>query len=180
VSQHQINVQIPYEATIAANRTIVVSNGANPSANGTINVAPTSPGIFTTDGTDIAAINTSKANGATSINSSSNAAHIGDSVSMYVTGEGTYTTTVAPLDGYIIPPGTLPAAMPVLNAPVTATIGGANAPVTSSGPFDGGMLGVLEVTLTVPQHTTSTKGVPVVLTIGGIQTQAGVNIATQP
>jgi len=180
VSQHQINVQIPYEATIGANKAIVVSNGANPSANGTINIAPTSPGIFTTDGTNIAAINTSKTNGDTSINSSTNAAHIGDSVSMYVTGEGTYTTTVAPIDGYIIPPGTLPAAMPVLNAPVTATIGGANATVTYAGPFDGGMLGVLEVTLTVPEHTTSTKGVPVVLTIGGIETQPGANIATQP
>jgi len=74
----------------------------------------------------------------------------------------------------------LPAAMPVLNAPVTATIGGANATVTYAGSFDGGMLGVLEVTLTVPEHTTSTKGVPVVLTIGGIETQPGANIATQP
>jgi hypothetical protein len=33
------------------------------------------------------------------------------------------------------------------------------------------MLGVLQVNLTVPGHTTSTKGVPVVITIGGIDTR---------
>ena len=180
VSQHQINVQIPYEAGIGPNKAIVVSNGANPSANGTITIAATSPGIFTTDGTNVAAVNTSKTTGDTSINSSSNAAHIGDSVSLYVTGEGTYTTGVAPLDGYIIPEGTALAAMPVLNAAVTATIDGVNAPVTYKGPFDGGMLGVLEVTLTVPSHTTSAKGVPVVITIGGNATQPGALLATQP
>lgn len=106
VSEHQINVQVPYEATIGANKTIVVSNGANPSANGTITIAATSPGIFTVDGVQAAATNTSASNGATSINSSSAAAHVGDTISLYVTGEGTYTTTVAPLDGYIIPEGT--------------------------------------------------------------------------
>ena len=180
VSQHQINVQVPYEASIGPNKAIVVSNGASPSANGTITITATSPGIFTSDGTNVAAINTSKTTGTTSINSSSNAAHVGDAVSLYVTGEGTYTTAVSPLDGYIIPLATAQAAMPVLDAAVTATIGGVNAPVTWAGPFDGGMLGVLEVTLTVPSHTTSTKGVPVVVTIGGIDSQAGAMIATQP
>jgi len=180
VSQHQINAQIPYEASIGPNKAIVISNGGVATANGTITIAATSPGIFTSDGTNIAAINTSKSSGATSINSSSAAAHVGDSVSLYVTGEGTYTTTVAPLDGYIIPSGMALAAMPILNAPVTATIAGVNAPVTYAGPFDGGLLGVLEITLTVPAHTTSTKGVPVVVTIGGNPTQAGAMIATQP
>jgi len=180
ISQHQINVQIPYEASIGPNKAIVVSNGASPSANGTITIAATSPGIFTSDGTDVAAINTSKTTGLTSINSSSNAAHVGDSVSLYLTGEGTYTTAVTPLDGYIIPLATAQAAMPVLNATVTATIGGVNAPVTWAGPFDGGMLGVLEVTLTVPAHTTSPKGVPVVVTVGGVDSQTGAMIATQP
>ncbi len=179
VSQHQINIQIPYEATIGQNKTIVVSNGSNPSANGTITITATSPGIFTVDGVQAAAINTSAANGSTSINSSTSAAHVGDTVSLYVTGEGTYTTTVAPLDGYVIPDGTATADMPVLNAAVTATIGGVNAPVTYAGPFDGGMLGVCQVNLTVPSHTTSTKGVPVVITIGGNATQSGVTIATQ-
>lgn len=180
VSQHQINIQIPYEAGIGQNKTIVVSNGANPSANGTVTIAATSPGIFTVDGVQAAAINTSKTDGSTSINSSTAAAHVGDTVSLYMTGEGTYTTTVAPLDGYIIPPGTAAAAMPVLNAAVTATIGGVNAPVSYAGPFDGGMLGVCQVNLTVPSHTTSTKGVPVVITVGGNVTQTGVTIATQP
>ena len=65
--------------------------------------------------------------------------------------------------------------MPVLDAAVTATIGGVNAPVTCAGPFDGGMLGVLEVTLTVPSHTTSAKGVAVVVTIGGNAARRGAD-----
>lgn len=180
VSQHQINLQVPFGATIGNNKTIVVSNGGGPAANGTINITPTSPGIFTVDGVQAAAINTSKVNGSTSINSSTAAAHVGDTVSLYLTGEGTYTTGIAPLDGYIIPAGTLPAAMPTLNAGVSATIDGVAAAATYHGPFDGGILGVLQLDLTVPAHTTSSKGVPVVITIGGIATQNGVTIATQP
>jgi len=101
---------------------------------------------------------------------------------LYLTGEGTYSNTPTPVDGYVIPPGTVRTdpAMPTLNAAVTATIAGVNAPVTYSGPFAGGMLGVLELELTIPAHTTSTKGVPVVVTVGGITAQAGVMIATQP
>ena len=129
VSQHQINIQIPYEASIGPNKAIVVSNGASPSANGTITIAATSPGIFTSDGTNVAAINTSQDDRHHVDQFSLRMPrHIGDSVSLYVTGEGTYTTAVTPLDGYIIPAATAPAAMPALNAAVTATIDGVNAP----------------------------------------------------
>ena len=181
VSQHQINVQVPYGAGIGLAKTIVVTNGTNPAANGTIDITATDPGVFTVDGVQAAAINTSKATGATSVNSNSSAARVGDTITLYLTGEGAYTpaTVPAPVDGYIIPPGTLASAMPVLSAPVTATIAGVNAPVTYSGPFDGGLLGVLQVDLTVPAHTTG-AGVPVVINIGGIDSQGGVTIATKP
>ncbi len=186
VSQHQINVQIPYEASLGAGKAIVVTNGANPSANGTISIAATSPGIFASpDSAGVmwaSALNTRKTTGVVSVNSSANAAHVGDTITLYLTGEGTYSNTPTPVDGYAIPPGTVRTdpAMPTLNAAVTATIAGVNAPVTYSGPFAGGMLGVLELELTIPAHTTSTKGVPVVVTVGGIRAQAGVMIATQP
>jgi uncharacterized protein (TIGR03437 family) len=186
VSQHQLNVQIPYEVALGNNMAIVVTNGTNPSANGTINVTATSPGIFASpDSTGVmwaSALHTRKTTGVVSVNSSSNAAHIGDTITLYVTGEGTYSNTPTPVDGYVIPPGTLHTgpSMPTLNAAVTATIAGVNAPVTYSGPFAGGMLGVLEVDLTVPAHTTSTKGVPVSVTVGGTAAQAGVMVATQP
>jgi uncharacterized protein (TIGR03437 family) len=185
VSQHQLNVQIPYEVSLGPGKAIVVSNAANPSANGTINIAATSPGLFASpDVTGVlwaSALNTGKTNGIVSVNSGSNAAHIGDTITLYLTGEGAYSNTPVPVDGYVIPPGTLPAdpAMPVLNAAVTATIAGMNAPVTYAGPFAGGLLGVLQVNVTVPTHSTSTKGVPVIVTVGANATQAGVVVATQ-
>jgi uncharacterized protein (TIGR03437 family) len=180
-SQHQINVQVPYAASIGLAKTIVVTNGANPAANGTIDLAATDPGIFTVDGVQAAAINTSQANGATSMNSNGSAAKVGDTITLYLTGEGAYTpaTIPTPVDGYIIPAGTLVSAMPVLSAPVTATIGGVNAPVTYAGPFDGGLLGVLQVDATVPAHATG-AAVLVVVNVGGIDSQAGVTIATKP
>lgn len=181
VSQHQVNVQIPYEATLGTGKTIVVTNGANPAANGTIDITATSPGIFTVTGTgQAAALNTSASTGAVSVNSATSAAHIGDTISLYMTGEGMYSNTPTPVDGYIIPSGTLRPAMPQLvAAPLTITIGGVPATVTYAGPFDDGMLGVLEVDATVPTHTTG-KAVPVVVSIGGNPAQAGVTIATAP
>lgn len=186
VSQHQINVQIPYGVALGNNMAIVVSNGSNPAANGSINISATSPGIFESpDSTGVmwaCALNTRKTTGVVSVNSSSNAAHIGDTITLYLTGQGIYTNVPTPVDGYVIPPGTLPTepAMPILKAAVTATIAGVSAPVTYSGPFAGGMLGVLEVELTIPTHTTSTKGVPVLVTVGGNVTQGNIMVATQP
>ena len=182
VSQHQISLQVPYEVNPGTGKTIVVSNGGNPSANGTIDITATSPGIFTLDGSgsgQAAALNTSAATGAVTLNSTANAAHIGDAISLYLTGEGVYTNTPTPVDGYIIPSGMLIGAMPQLSAGVTVTIGGQPAPVTYAGAFDGGMLGALQVNATVPSHATSAAA-PVVVTIGGQTTQAGVTIVTKP
>src|SRR5579864_458608 len=144
VSQHQVSVQMPYGVSLGAAKTIVVTNGANPSANGTIDIAATAPGIFTLDGSgsgQAAALNTSASSGAVTINSATNAAKIGDAISLYLTGEGVYTNTPTPVDGYVIPPGTLPTdpAMPILTTAVTVTIGGVAAPVTYAGAFDDGM-----------------------------------------
>jgi uncharacterized protein (TIGR03437 family) len=184
VSQNMVTVQVPYAATLGLGDTIVVTNGIT-TANGSVDIAATSPGIFMVPDTAgvlwAVALNVSRTTGIT-LNSASNAVHVGDSIALYLTGEGVYTNIPTPVDGYVIPPGTLPAdpAMPLLAAGVTATIGGVNAPVSYAGAFGGGMLGVLQVNLTVPAHTTSTKGVPVVVTVGGNGTQPGVVVATRP
>ena len=190
VSQNQISVQVPYAVALGVGKAIVVTNGGV-TANGTIDITATSPGIFTVDASgagQAAALNTIKATGAVSINSASNAIHVGDVISLYLTGQGAYTpaSIPTPVDGYVIPAGTLPAAMPVLAAPVTVTIGGVAAPADASfyaGPFDGGMLGVLQVNATVPAHTTGTA-VPVVVTIGASSTPSPpsptATISTKP
>ena len=184
VSQNMVTVQVPYAATLGLGDTVVVTNGTA-TASGTVDVAATSPGIFMVpDSTGVlwaVALNVSRTTGIT-LNSASNAVHVGDAIALYLTGEGVYNNVPTPVDGYVIPAGTLPTdpAMPLLAAGVTATIGGVNAPVTYAGAFGGGMLGVLQVNLTVPPHTTSTKGVPVVVTVGGNSSQPGVMVATRP
>jgi uncharacterized protein (TIGR03437 family) len=180
VSQHQISVQVPYGASTGNVKAIVVTNGANPAANGTVDIATTSPGLFTLDGSgagQAAALNYDAITTLYSLNSSKNAVKIGNIIVLYLTGEGDYTTAITPLDGYIIPASIV--TMPTLNAAATVTIGGQAATVNYAGPFVGGVLGVLQMNVVVPTHTTG-LAVPVVVTIGGNDTQAGVTIATKP
>jgi uncharacterized protein (TIGR03437 family) len=48
-----------------------------------------------------------------------------------------------------------------------------------SGPFIGGLLGILQLNVTIPAGVTG-QAIPVLVTIGGHTTQAGVTIATKP
>jgi len=203
-SQDQISVQVPYEVdatcTPSCTKPIVVTNGTI-TANGTIDIQPTAPGIFTADGSGAGQAAASNADG--SLNSSGNPAKMGSVMKIYLTGEGIYTNTPAGgADGYIIPVGSIPlpvsgicpggsVCMPALQAtPVSVTLGplpgAAGAPFAvpaanvSAGPFVGGMLGILELDLTVPAGGPTGTAVPIVVTIGGVATQAGVTISTKP
>jgi uncharacterized protein (TIGR03437 family) len=161
-------------------KTIVVTNGANPAANGTIDIAATAPGIFTLDGSgsgQAAALNYDAVTTLFSENSGTNPVKVGQTVVLYLTGEGTYTTAIAPLDGYIIPASIV--TMPALDAVVAVTIGGQPATVGYAGPFIGGVIGVLQLNVVVPSHSAG-SAVPVVVTIGGNPAQSGVTIATKP
>jgi len=208
-SQNQISVQVPYEVdttcTPSCTKAIVVSNGSV-TANGTIDINPTAPGIFTVNnsGTGQAAAY----NQDWSLNSSGNPEKIGSVVQLYLTGEGVYTNTPASPpgpDGYVIPTGSVPlpasgvcpagsVCMPALAAaPVSVTLGPlASAPagtapfavpaanIQYAGPFVGGMLGVMQLNLQIPAGSPTGTAVPIQVTIGGVATQPGVTIATKP
>ena len=60
-------------------------------------IAANAPGVFTSDGSgagQAAAINTSAATGAVTLNSATSPAKIGDTVSLYLTGEGNYNAAL--------------------------------------------------------------------------------------
>jgi len=184
VSATQVSAQVPYEATTGANKQVSLTNGANPAASTTVTIAATAPGIFTADGSgsgQAAAVNFSAATSQYSLNSSSNPANIGDTVLLYLTGEGNYNATPlsgvpgASNTGYIIPSSLDP--LPQLNPLPTVTIGGANATVSYAGPMIGSMLGLLQMNVMVPAGSTTGVAVPVVVTIGGNNTQAGVTLS---
>jgi uncharacterized protein (TIGR03437 family) len=108
VSPNQVTVQVPYEVSLGVGKPVVLTNGANPAANATVTIAATEPGIYSADGSgggQAAALNTN-ALGVVSLNSGTNPAPIGETVSLYLTGEGNYN--LVPLSGttntgYIIP-----------------------------------------------------------------------------
>lgn len=183
VSANQISAQVPYEAAAGAGKAVSVTNGSNPAANTTVTIAATAPGIFTADGSgtgQAAALNFSASTHQISLNTAANPAKIGDTVLLYLTGEGDYNAT--PLDpsgtsntGYIIPSSLSP--LPEVSPLPTVTIGGANATVSYAGPMVGSMLGLLQMNVVVPTGSATGGTVPVIVTIGANSTQTGVTLA---
>lgn len=188
VSETQISVQIPYEVAIGAGKVVSVTNGANPAVTATVTAAATAPGLFTADGSgtgQAAALNYGATTKLYTLNSSTNLANIGDTVILYLTGEGVYDT-LSPLlggvsdTGFVIPPGL--ATTPQVNPLPTVSIGGvdASAGEAYAGPVVGSIIGVLQINVVVPVGSTTGTQVPVSVTIGGNPTQAGITLAIHP
>ena len=141
-------------STIAGKTQTVVqaTYGAQSSAATNKAVAASAPGIFTINasGTGPGAI----INQAGTINSAASPAPKGSIVAIYLTGAG------------------------VANSATTVTIGGQAAPVAFAGQAPGAIQGLYQVNATVPANATSGTQ-PVVVTIGGQASQAGVTINVQ-
>src|SRR5262249_19580330 len=105
-----------------------------------------------------------------SINTSSKPVKAGNVISLYLTGAG--QTNPPGADGSV---GTGPSAGPVL--PVTATVRGANATVPYAGRAQGLVAGAIQVNVVVPAGTTVGAAVPVVVSVGGNNSQPGVTIS---
>jgi uncharacterized protein (TIGR03437 family) len=188
VSETQISVQVPYEVSIGANKVVSVTNGANPPVTQSVTVGAAAPGLFTVDGSGTggaAALNYGATSKQYTLNSSTNLAKIGDTVILYLTGEGIYDT-LSPLlggvsdTGFVIPTGL--AVTPQVNPLPTVSIGGVDATpgVAYAGPIVGSIIGVLQINVVVPVGSTTGTQVPLSVTIGGNPTQAGVTLAIHP
>jgi uncharacterized protein (TIGR03437 family) len=148
-SATQINALAP--ASLSANSSSMVSVVANgtPVAQSTTPVVSAAPGVFTTgSGTGEAAANNQDG----SINSASNPAPRGSIVSFYATGQGSSTGAVS------------------------LTIGGYQAQLLYAGPAPG-FAGLMQINAQIPSGFLAPGIQPVVLSIGGAASQAGVTIA---
>ncbi len=177
VSQNQITLQVPYEATIGAGKVLSVTRGAGPAVTTTVTIAANAPGIFSLDGSGAgpaAALNFNATNGLYTVNASSNAAKLGDTVVFYATGEGDYATGITPRTGLIFPTTITP--VPQVNPLPIVTIGGAAATVAYAGPSVGSLLGLLQLNVVVPAGSTTGAAVPISINVGGIPSQAGVTL----
>ena len=186
-STTQVNVQVPYNVSFGAGKVLSIAFAGAAPAQTTVTIASAAPGIFSADGSGLGqavALDDDGAN-ASSINSSTNPAKIGQPVVLYATGEGNYASLPYPVETGLIVPMTPPAsgAYPQLNPLPVVTIGGVNAKPTDllyAGPIPGCILGLLEIHVKVPAGATTGNAVPVSVTIGGVTSQAGVTLAVHP
>jgi len=175
VSATQINVVVPWEIAGRTTTNIVVSYNSVASAALMQQVTSVAPGIYTSDSTgsgQAAAVNLTGANAGTinGTTGSNKPATQGSYVALFMTGGG--LTNPGSVTGSVNPAGPLP-----LKASVTAMIGGQPATVQYSGAAPTLINGVVQINLLVPTGV-SGNNVPVVVTIGGQQSQTAT-IAVQ-
>jgi uncharacterized protein (TIGR03437 family) len=163
----QVGAVVPYAVGAGPVQVAVQSAGAA-SAPVTVASTPAAPGIFTMDGSGLgqaAAVNQDGTRNGTAA-----PAAAGSVLSLYTTGAG--QTLPAGVDGKL---GAAPLPQPV--APVTVRIGGVAAEVRFAGGAAGQIAGVIQINVVVPAGLTG--AVPVVVTVGGVASQAGVTVAVR-
>jgi uncharacterized protein (TIGR03437 family) len=178
VSQNQVTAQVPYEVTQGAGKQVSLTNGTNSPATATVTISPQAPGLFTADGSgtgQAAALNYGATTQAYTLNTGANPAHLGDTILLYLTGEGDYNQTISPRTGLIVPATLNP--LPQLNPLPTVTIGGAPATVAYAGPLVGSILGLLQINCVVPATAATGTAVPVVVNVNGSDTQAAATLS---
>lgn len=178
--QNQISVQVPYEATIGTAKTVAVTNGSIV-AFGQVDIVAAAPGVFTLDGTGIgqaAALNYNSTSGLYSLNLAASPAKPGDTILLYITGEGDFANTISPRTGLLVPPTLSP--LPQITPLPVVTIGGALATLQYAGPLVGSILGLTQLNVTIPAGSTTGTAVPVVVSVGGVASQTGVTLSIHP
>lgn len=166
----QVSVIVPYEVTGKSTTRVQVVYQGKSSNVVSMTVWAAIPGIFTMDvsGHGPGAI----LNQDGTVNSASNPASVGAYIIVYGTGEG--QTDPAGVDGK---PDDSPAPVPVAQ-PVSAVIGGVPIPVVQyAGGAPGLVAGVLQVNIQIPQSVPTGNSVPILINVGGQNSQANVTLA---
>jgi uncharacterized protein (TIGR03437 family) len=133
----------------------------------TMPVQPATPGVFTLDATGKGAA--AVLDSGNKVVNKANPARHGDTVQLFATGGGSGVTPM--IDG-------MAAGVVRLSQTVTVTVGGVNCPVTYAGSAPGLISGAVQVNFEIPANVPSGEQ-PVVITIGGVTSQAGATIQVQ-
>jgi uncharacterized protein (TIGR03437 family) len=150
----QVTVQVPWEIAGQTSTEVVVTyNGGPPagtSASAPVVVATAAPGIFAVTDSD------------GTVNSPSNPARAGDSITIYGTGGGVMyplgiTGGLWPITGPI----------PTLTLPVSVAIGGANVMVLYAGSAPTLESGYFQINVALPSGLQASSAVNLVVTVGG-------------
>jgi uncharacterized protein (TIGR03437 family) len=174
VSARQINAVVPYEWKNASSNTVQVTFQKQTSNAYPLGKASVSPGIFTMSATgsgQAAALNEDW-----TVNGSTNAAEKGHVVMLWLTGEG--ETQPAGVTGLMT---TVAATEPITPKPIAAvgaTIDGRPATVEFAGEAPGMVSGVMQLNVRIPADTPAGTH-PIVVSIGGVSSPAGVEISVK-
>jgi uncharacterized protein (TIGR03437 family) len=174
VSATQVNCIVPYEIVGISNPSVQVNYSGQASNAIALLSAPTSPGVFATNGAGQAAI----LNQDGSVNGPSHPEAPGNIVSIFMTGEGQTS-----------PPGVTGSVtcqsgcntlqqIPVPQQAVTAMVGNQPATVTFYGEAPGLVAGVLQVNLIIPANTPP-GATPLEISVGGTKSQTGVTLSVR-
>jgi uncharacterized protein (TIGR03437 family) len=145
----------------------------NQTSNGiAVSIATTAPGLFTQDASGQGAAAILNQNG--SYNSPSNPAARGETIVIYMTGEG--QTSPAGVTGKVTTVSATPPLTPVPLLPIAVLIGGQAANYTFAGEAPGYVSGVLQLNVVVPT-TVAAGQQSLKVGIGGNESQNGVTIS---
>ena len=176
----------PGKASGAKVNVLVTFNGVAAATPFVVNVAAANPGVFTLGPTGQAAvlnINTSVVPNDYTVNGSANPATKGSWVAIYATGFGATTCATVGNSKCDSPPPTefqfVGGGLVTPSNPVSVTIGGQSvtSPVAVS-PV-GSVIGLLQINAQVPATVTSGNAVPVVVTVGGVNSAGVATIAVK-
>jgi uncharacterized protein (TIGR03437 family) len=174
VSNTQTAAVVPYEVAQFTTADVLVKY-LGQSSNGIVtNVTTTAPGLFSANasGTGPGAI--LNQNG--SVNGPGNPANRGDTIVVYLTGEG--QTSPAGVTGKVTTVSATPPLTPAPLLPVSILIGGQPANFSFAGEAPGFVSGVMQLNVTVPL-TAGSGAQSIVVSIGGNASQSGVTVTLQ-
>jgi uncharacterized protein (TIGR03437 family) len=174
VSGTQISAVVPYELAQFTTASVLVKYLGQSSNGISTNVATTMPGLFTLNasGTGPGAI--LNQNGST--NSPSAPASRGDTIVVYLTGEG--QTSPAGVTGKVTTPSATPPLTPAPLLPIAILIGGQPANYSFAGEAPGFVSGVMQLNVVVPQAA-GTGAQPITVQIGANKSQSDVTVSIQ-
>ncbi|HEX9597566.1 MAG TPA: TIGR03118 family protein, partial [Anaerolineales bacterium] len=153
-----LGIQIPTDLT-GTSATVQVTVNGQASTVRTLSIDAFSPGIFTVNGQGTGAGAITHLNG--SLVNAANPAELGETVVIYATGLG----QVAPA----VPTGALPSGTSATVATPIVTIDGLAAPQVPFSGLSGGGVGLNQINVVVPPAVRIANNIPVVLSIGGKQ-----------
>ena len=162
VGETQINAQVPYEIAGRSSVQLAVSYGGIDSPRATLAVSPARPALFLIPGSRSAIV----LNEDGRLNSASQPARLGESVTLFGTGQGETS-----------PPSGTGQMAPVMSAhrieEVSVMVGGSAAEVVSAG-LAPGFAGVFLIQVRIPDTATTGEETPVSVTIQGESSPTGV------